>query len=106
MENLTKVLEAFKDLADSAIKLHEQAKENVNDLENLLLIDLIKKGAYYKNFRADGVENGEIISLSIGDYTINFVSYDKHDNEFISVEEFCGDKIDPSAELQTLIEKL
>lgn len=106
MENLTKVLEAFKDLADSASKLHAQALENANELENLLIIDLIKKGKYYKEFRSDGVDNGEIISLSVGDYTMNFVCYDKHDNEFISIEEFCGDKIDPSAELQTLIEKL
>lgn len=106
MENLTKVLEAFKDLADSATKLHEQAKENVNDLENLLLIDLIKKGEYDNEWYFGFEDDGDTVDLAVGDYVITFHYFgDDYDNEFVCI--FNGDEeIDPSAELQTLIEKL
>lgn len=106
MENLTKVLEAFKDLADSAIKLHNQAKENASELESLVIIDLIKNNEYDSEWYFGLDDDGDTVYLAVGDYVITFYYFgDDYDNEFVCIRN--GDEeIDPSAELQTLIEKL
>ncbi len=66
MENLTKVLESFKSLAESATKLHEQALENISELESLIIIDLITSKEYDTTWCDEG-EDGDVFELPIGE---------------------------------------
>ena len=106
MENeaIVNVLDGFKKIAESAINLHKEILDNVSELESLVIIDLFKAKEYDTEWYL-GLDNDPVI-LAVGDYVIKFHYFgEKYDNEFESI--FNGDEeIDPSAELQNLIEKL
>ena len=108
MENeaILNVLDGFKKIADSAINLHKQILDNVSELESLVIIDLFKAKEYDVEWSYELDEDGETVFLAVGDYTIEFYYFgEKYDNEFCSITNGY-EEIDPSAELQTLIEKL
>jgi hypothetical protein len=108
MENkaIVNALEGFKKIAESAINLHKQALDGVSELESLVIIDLIKAKEYDEEWFLELDEDGETVYLAVGDYTIEFYHFgEKYDNEFCSITNGY-EEIDPSAELQTLIEKL
>ena len=108
MENkaILNALDGFKALAESATKLHAQALDNVSELESLVIIDLFKAKEYDDEWYLGLEGEGDTVYLAVGDYTITFYYFgEKDDNQFESI--FNGaEEIDPSAELQNLIEKL